>query len=130
MAVAVQAQTNVRTELRANIPFRFNVADKSMSAGEYTVTQINPASDPPALQLRSKDGNSTAIILMNNVIGRASQTGRLVFSRYGSQYFFAQVWVTGEATGWQAPKSKAERLRRQELAGMKPESETVALSRR
>ena len=32
-------------ELRANIPFEFNVGDKTMPAGEYTVTPINPSSD-------------------------------------------------------------------------------------
>ena len=130
MAVGAQAQTARHTRLIASIPFPFNVGDKAMPAGEYTISQVNPLSDNAVVQLRAKDGSRTVMIQVNNVIGRCSESTRLVFNRYGSQYFFAQVWVTGEATGWQAPKSKAERLRRQELAGMKPESETVALSRR
>jgi hypothetical protein len=130
MAVAAQAQTNGRTEMRASIPFEFNVGDKTMPAGEYTISQINPSSDHAVLQLRSKDGRNNAMIQMNNVIGKASEGTRLVFNRYGSESYFAEAWTSSEANGLQAPRSKAERGARQELAGMKPSWETVALRMR
>ena len=126
MAVAAQAQTSGRTELRGNIPFQFNVGDKTMPAGEYTITQINPASDPVALLLRSKDG-SISLVQMNGVTGKATEGARLVFNRYGSQYYFSQAWTSGDSNGWQAPKSKAERLASKELADMKPAPATIAL---
>lgn len=127
MAVAAQAQTGGRTQLRASIPFQFNVGDKTMPAGEYTISQVNPSSDKAVLQLRAKDGSRTVMIPVNNVIGGRSESARLVFNRYGSQYFFAQAWTTGDLTGWQAPKSKSERSASQELADMKPASATIAL---
>lgn len=130
MAVAAQAQSSGRTELRANIPFEFNVGDKTMAAGEYTVIQINPSSDQAVLQLRSKDGRTTVMIQMSNVIGKANDSARLVFNRYGSESYFAEAWTSSEANGLRAPKSKAERAARQELAGLKPTFETVALRRR
>ena len=130
MAVAAQAQSIGRSELRANIPFEFNVGDKTMPAGEYTVTQVNPSSDRAALQLRSKDGRHAVMILMNNVIGKANESARLVFNRYGSESYFAEAWTSSESNGLQAPRSKAERAARQELAGLKPTFETVALRRR
>jgi hypothetical protein len=70
MAVAAQAQTGSRTQLVANIPFQFNVGDKAMPAGEYTVSQVNPSSDHAVLQLRSKDGKNTMMIQMTNMIGK------------------------------------------------------------
>ena len=128
MAVAALGQTSSRNELRASIPFTFHVGDKSMPAGEYTVQQINPASDHCALQLRSKDGRSVAMIQMNNVIGKADERARLVFNRYGDEYYFAQAWTSSEAIGWQAPRSKGERAARLQLAQVAPATETVALT--
>ena len=45
MAVAAQAQTSGHARLIANIPFQFKVGNKTLPAGEYTVAQVNPASD-------------------------------------------------------------------------------------
>jgi hypothetical protein len=130
LAVAAQAQTAGRTQLRATIPFEFNVGEKTMPAGEYTIVQINPSSDQTVLQLRSNEGRNNAMIQMHGVIGKAGEKARLVFNRYGSQYYFSQAWTSADANGWQAPKSKTETLVRQELANRKPASETIALSAR
>jgi len=126
MAVAAQAQTGSRTQLVANIPFQFNVGDKAMPAGAYTVSQVNPSSDHAVLQLRSKDGKSV-MIQMTNMIGKANESARLVFNRYGSDSYFAEAWIPSDGNGLQAPRSKSERAARQELAGVKPVTETVAL---
>ena len=127
MAAAAKAQTSGRTKLIANIPFEFNVGNKTLPAGEYTVAQINPASDHAVLQLRSRGGSASAMAQMGSVIGKAQESAKLIFNRYGNQYFFAQAWVDGDNTGLQAPKSRAERHIDRELAGMKPTSEAVAL---
>ena len=128
MAAAVQAQTS-HSRLVANIPFQFNVGDKTLPPGEYVVTQVNPASDHAVLQLRSKNG-SVVVIQMNNLIGKANQRARMVFSRYGSQYYFAEVWTTGDGNGLQATKTKAERSLSQELARGEQAAETIALTKR
>lgn len=126
MAVAAQAQPGGR-RLIANIPFQFNVGDKTMPAGEYTVTQINPSSDRAVLQLRSKDGSSAAMIQMNEVIGKAREGARLVFNCYGNQHYFAQAWTSADASGLEAPKAKAERTTQKELAALDVRVETVAI---
>ena len=127
MAVAGHAQTSGRTRLIANIPFQFNVGNKTLPAGEYTVAQVNPSSDHAVLQLRSKDGRASAMVQMGSVMGKAQESAKLIFNRYGNQHFFAQAWVDGDNAGFQAPKSRAERNIDRELAGMKPASEAVAL---
>lgn len=130
MAVAAKAQTSGRTQLIANIPFQFNVGNKTLPAGEYTVTQVNPASDHAVLQLRSKDGSAGAMVQMGSVIGKAQESAKLIFNRYGNHYFFAQAWVDGDNTGLQAPKAQAERVAERELAGIKAKTEVVALRNR
>jgi hypothetical protein len=127
MALAAQAQT-VGRRMIANIPFQFNVGDKTMPAGEYTVTQINPSSDRAVLQLRSKDGSSAAMIQMNSVIGKAGERARLVFNCYGNQHYFAQAWTSAEASGLEALKSKTERATQNELAALNVKMETVTVS--
>ena len=129
MAVAAQAQGSGRSELRADIPFTFKVGDKAMPAGEYTLIQINPSSDRVILQLRSKDGRNSAMLQMNNVIGKTSEGSQLVFRRYGSESHFAEAWTSSAATGLRAPKSKAERAARQELAGLHATFEIIPLTR-
>jgi hypothetical protein len=130
MAVAAQAQTGGRTQLVASIPFQFNVGDQAMPAGEYTISQVNPSSDHAVLRLRTKDGSRTVMIQMNDVIGKAREGSQLIFNRLGNEYYFSQAWMSGDDTGWQASKSKAERSARQEVAGMKTSRETVALRQR
>jgi hypothetical protein len=127
MAVAARAQTGGRTQLIANIPFEFSVGTKTLPAGEYTVRQLNPASDHAVLQLRSRDGSASAMVQMGSVIGKAQESAKLIFRRHGNQYFFAQAWVDGENSGLQAPKSPAERAAERELAGIKAKTEVVAL---
>ena len=126
MAVATQAQPGGRTMI-ANIPFQFNVGDQIMPAGEYTVTQINPSSDRAVLQLRSRDGSSAAMIQMNEVMGKARESARLVFNCYGNQHYFAQAWTSAAASGLEVSKSKAERATQKELAVLKVAMETVAV---
>jgi hypothetical protein len=126
MAVAAQAQTSGHTQLIANIPFDFNVGTKTLPAGEYTIVQVNPASGSAVLQLRSKDGSGSAMVQMNPVMGKASDSAHLVFHRYGNQYFFSQSWIDGEGSGLQAPKPRVER----ELASIKATNETVAMTAR
>jgi len=130
MAVAAQAQTSGHTQLIANIPFQFNVGNKTLPAGEYSVRQVNPDSDHAVLQLRSKDGSAGAMIQVDSVIGKAQESAELTFRRYGNKYFFAQAWIDGDNTGRQAPRSKAERAAESELAGLQSKTETVALRAR
>ena len=59
--------------------------------------------------------------------GKASETAKIVFNRYGDRYFFAQAWTSGERDGLEALKSRDERNATRELAGIKPQTKTIAL---
>jgi hypothetical protein len=127
IAAEARAQNSSHTELRANIPFQFNVGDKTLPAGEYTVRQLNLRSDRAVLQIRRKDGSASVMVQMNFVNGRARESAKLTFHRYSNEYFFAEAWVDGDATGLGAPKSRAERAAEAETAGLKGRSENIAL---
>ncbi len=131
MAVAAQAQSGSRTQLVANIPFEFNIGDKTMPAGEYTVRQVNPSSDRAVLQLRSKDGKASAMVQMNALIDRAKspETASLIFNCYGNRHYFGQAWMP-DNDGLEASKGRAERATRNEIASLKHQTEAVALRNR
>ncbi|HKP35286.1 MAG TPA: hypothetical protein VJT71_00400 [Pyrinomonadaceae bacterium] len=130
MAVAAQAQNNSRTRMTANIPFEFSAGNKDLPAGQYEISEVNPASQPAALRLRSKDGSVSVLMQMNAVVGRTRESAKLIFRRYGSHYFLAQTWADGESTGLQAPRTRYERAIERELAAIKPSTVTIALGRR
>lgn len=109
LASAAQAQTNSPQRVIANIPFQFNVGQKSLPAGKYTFTVLNPSSDRRVLQIRSLDGRTSAIILTSNVNGILTENAKLVFERYDDQYFFTKAQLAGDATNLAVVRSKAER---------------------
>ena len=99
-----------------------------MPAGEYIVRCVNPDSDHAILQIRSKDGRNGVLLQMTATRHKASKTAMLVFHRYGDHYFFAQAWTPGERDGFEARKSRYERNVARELAGIKPQTKTIALT--
>ena len=57
--------------------------------------------------------------------GKTSDVGKLVFNRYGDQYFLSKIWTRSSDTGREFSKSRLER----EVAahsGVKPAATAVA----
>ncbi len=127
----VEASATAQTGLlTANIPFEFSVGSKTLPAGEYAIKCTNPASDLKVLQLLTRDGRTVAMVQTNTIIGKVREDARLVFNRYGSEYFFSQAWLPNDEIGLRAPKGKAEKATVRRLAGMKSSTETVTLKAR
>jgi hypothetical protein len=110
--VSANAQTTGTQKVVANIPFAFNVGNKDLPAGKYTITVVNPSSDRKILQIRNANGRASVIISTNAVAGKVSDDARLTFKRYGDRYFFSQAQLAGDSTGFAALKSHAERAQK------------------
>jgi len=88
------AQTTSRRLMEVDIPFTFSVEDHSLPAGEYQVFTVTPER---SIRLISTDGKHSAIInTLPNYATLPSENSRLVFHRYGNEYFLAQVWTAGQ----------------------------------
>jgi hypothetical protein len=124
---SAKAQTNAPMRLQVDVPFAFRVDGQILPAGEYTLTSVSPASDVKILQLRDKSGHA-AVIHTSSVIGKTQEKAKLVFNRYGDQYFFAQAWLPADNVGMQARKSRIEKVTARELASVERATEVVALT--
>jgi hypothetical protein len=88
----------------ANIPFDFMVGGEKFPAGEYTASTGVIQS---TLMVRNLKTKQTVVAVSRGLEVRAGSRPRLVFHRYGNQYFLAKV--IGDSSGIELPKSKAER---------------------
>jgi len=105
-AVSAYAQFDIR--LNVNIPFEFSVRNKVLPAGEYTVRRL--AQDGQyVLMIRSVDCSVHEMFLTLPTRARTiPNQSALVFHQYGDQYFLSQVWTSGNDTGRELSKPRAE----------------------
>ena len=97
MVPATHAQSIM---LKADIPFDFTVGDKQLHSGEYHVKQMNQGL---TLIIESKDARSSAMVLTTPTQARKiSDVGKLVFNRYGDQYFLSIRAVNCRSRAWSA----------------------------
>ena len=107
----------------ATIPFDFIVGEKRLPAGKYIVTSAT--SDGLGLRIQNRTEKPSAFRLSNPVAEKSQKhSPRMVFHRYGQQYFLAEVW-SGDSYGRQLMESKGERNLRQELASNESKSDSV-----
>lgn len=94
LALILVASASAQTwRLSADVPFSFNVGDREMQSGKYTVTILGDS----ALLIQSVDFKKTAMSISNSMFTpRNLKNAKLVFNRYGDQYFLSSVsWPGG-----------------------------------
>ena len=128
MAAFATAQAQSTNQFTADIPFDFHVGGERFPAGEYTIRCLNPSSDVKVLKLRKTDGESSVMLHTNSIAGKMNRNSKLVFNRYGNQYYFAQAWLSSERIGMQAIKSRQEKATAKEMARLSYKPEMVALA--
>jgi hypothetical protein len=102
-------------EVRANVPFSFSVGSKVLPAGEYNIGSIGTSTH--TLLVKANHGNASMMVNTNSAQSfEGAQKTKLVFNRYGSQYFLAAIWTQGSSSGRQLPKSSREKELARELA--------------
>ena len=120
-AITLSAQTTNQRLMTVNIPFAFSVENHSLPEGEYTIFTVTPER---SIRIVSSDGKHSAIVnTLPNYANLPSENSRLVFHRYGDEYFLTQVWTAGQDVARNPLSTK----RAMEIAssGGKPQSFTV-----
>lgn len=110
-----------------SIPFDFEVAGKTMKAGDYRVRLEGSQS---TLRIENRDTLYATFVTISPLQRTEIQDeSKLVFNRYGSQYFLAQVWIAGRSSGEEVRRDARERGIRREMAalGHKPQRLEIAV---
>jgi hypothetical protein len=94
--------------VRSDVPFSFKVSGKSMPAGQYSIKTMT--ADGATLVLKGSEPHTVALISSNSAqkVDKSDST-KLVFHVYGSEYFLSEIWVEGSNAGHQIPVSSRER---------------------
>jgi hypothetical protein len=120
VSVAAQSERSKPTK----IPFSFIVGGKTLPAGEYTVGP-NRRDYHNVWLVQRRDGHTSALFTTMPV--RASETqekAKLIFHKYGDQYFLSQIWTPGGNSGRELLMPRLER----ELAKNAIERQTIVLA--
>jgi hypothetical protein len=128
----VSAHAQSGKQLTVTIPFNFDVAGKTLPAGQYYVGRSTLTS-ADGLAVRGTDGSAGVFVLTRGIqTEEVQQESKLVFRRYGNQYFLTEVWISGRSNGRELPSSRKERLVKQENSklGVKPEKVEVVGDKR
>ena len=123
---SISAQSN--HYFQVTIPFEFAINSKTLPPGEYIVKRVS--SDKPGwLSISSINGRTGLSVLTHGVRARTLLAeSKLVFRRYGDQYFLSQVWEAGDSDGHELRKSRSESGLERDRAKNTARPETVAVS--
>ncbi len=110
VAAPLYAGSILNHEMTVTVPFAFAAGDKLMPPGDYTV-QVNVERESVVLL---GEGHKPLMLLTIRKESRsAPQRGKLVFQRYGTSFFLAEVWSQDNATGATlAPSAREKELAR------------------
>jgi hypothetical protein len=106
IAIVAPARANAQSvETTANVPFAFVAGDTSLPRGEYRMATLPGHTD--ALMIR---GLQHGAIILSQPAGssRADNTPRLVFDRFGDQYFLREIHLAGNVS-FTLPLTTSER---------------------
>ena len=121
-SASVFAQTTPSQRLmKVNIPFAFSAGDAKLPAGQYLLYTISP---DWGIRFATIDGKHNAFVnTLPNYPSHPSENSRLVFHRYGNEYFLAEVWTAGQDVARNPLSSK--KAMENASNGERPETFTV-----
>ena len=92
---------------KINVPFEFSAGKQVLPAGEYVVRQVFGGS---VVRIQAVEGDAIATVQTHSVQSKSDQSkARLVFRRYGDQYFLSQVFGSNDIKGRELSRSRRER---------------------
>jgi hypothetical protein len=88
-----------------NVPFAFQNGSQHLSAGLYTISM-----DSQRVAIIRGESRSGVAIAGFDEDPQPSKTTKVVFNKYGDQYFLHEIWVEGDTLHTYFPPSKQEKL--------------------
>jgi hypothetical protein len=102
--------------VQAAVPFSFAVAGKTLPSGTYTITSESAG----LIMIQDRATHAAVQVVTMPDHHESRNGGKLVFNRYGNQYFLSEILSPDAAVNVSIPASKQEkqvRLQEAELKG-------------
>jgi hypothetical protein len=94
---------DLESKVIVNVPFAFQNGSQHLSAGLYTIS----TSYQNIASIRGASRSGFALTGLDED-SQPSKTTRVVFRKYGDQYFLNEIWVKGDTTHTYFLQSKRE----------------------
>jgi hypothetical protein len=108
--------------VRATVPFDFTVGSKLLPAGTYTIA---PATEnKTVIVIRSHDKAFAALSLVHQDDNKSPNGGKLLFHKYGGQYFLSEILCDRADMNVELPTSKREKRAQLQQATLQSSSQT------
>lgn len=105
--------------VKATVPFDFTVGNAHVPAGTYTIWSAGSSGN--LIEVRNDNGKAT-IFGTAYAAGKSSQTGKLVFDKYGDRYFLHDILCSTVSMNLELPVSKAEKSAQSQQASLQSEN--------
>ena len=105
LSAAVSVYAYVSSTVIAKVPFAFSVGDESLPAGHYTLRQNSEGN----LSLLGPQGSAFLGWTLPGRTVRPDGQPKIVFHRYGDQYFLSEIFSGIDDASRKLPVSKLEK---------------------
>ena len=114
-----------RFNMLVDVPFAFQDGSRTFPAGSYRIR----ATGENMIVLQSKDSDQVKLLMtVEERSLAASDAGKLVFHKYGDQYFLSDIWLADSTVGRQVLTSRAEKNLRRSPANRQAPGAQIALN--
>jgi hypothetical protein len=111
--------------VRANVPFDFTVGKQLLPAGTYAIK----AESSGLIVIKNHDKPITVLTIAQQDGARSPNQGKLIFHKYGDQYFLSEILDDSADMDVRLPRSKTEKRVRLQQAMVQPTSEVFIAAR-
>ena len=117
-ATTLTANASAQTgkSVKAHINFEFQIGERVYPAGQYRIESLNGQSDN-ILLIRSVDHpTKRQIILANHSIAGKGNKPKLVFQKFGQNYFLTEIFLETDYWGYSIRPSRLQQEIEKQLA--------------
>jgi len=104
-----KANAQIIGGLQANIPFQFHAGAANLPAGTYRIRMLDD-NNLTLMEISNLDGTRSALIQVQDSEANSTPTqSEMIFNKYGDQYFLAEMFDEGDASGSKVIESNYEK---------------------
>jgi hypothetical protein len=111
--------------VRANVPFDFTVGKQLLPAGTYTIKRESEG----LIVIKNHDKPITVLTIADPDGAKSPNGGKLLFHKYGDQYFLSEILADSADLDVRVHPSKAEKTAQLQQAMIHPSSEVFIAAR-